>query len=76
MPKIGEIRKPSKMCAKWKHDKSKCYDEYKEANFDGLRDTHGKKYRVWYSRCSELVRIGNQVCGIANKVIGKKEARI
>jgi len=57
MPKIGDIRKPSKRCVKWEHDRSKCYDEYKEATIGG------KKYLVWYIRCQELVRIGNKIIG-------------
>jgi len=69
MLKLGDIRKPSKWCVKWEHDRSKCYDKYER------RIIGGKKYSVWVCYCQEERRIGNQACGIANKVIGKKEAR-
>lgn len=62
MTKLGTKRTPSKYCVKWKHDKSKCYDEYKEAIIGG------KKYLVWYSRCSEILRIGNQTVRVANRI--------
>jgi len=62
MAQIGDIRRPSKYCVKWEHDRSECYDEYKEATIGG------KKYDVWFGRCSELVRIGNKVCGKMGKI--------
>lgn len=62
MPKIEDIRRPSKRCVKWEHDRSKCYDIYEK------RIIGGKEYSVWIYRCSELVRIGNQVIGKVNKL--------